>query len=233
MIPKLNSNSTVFPSPASANEDGVVAWGGDLAPKRLYSAYRSGIFPWYGEDSPLLWWSPDPRFVLEFSDFRLTKSLKKSLKRFSFGFDEFFDLVIQECANSPRKQEGTWLNAAMQKGYKELHRLGLAHSVECYSEGELVGGLYGVVVGGVFCGESMFSKKSDASKAALYVLVQHLQHWGYSFLDAQVYSGHLERLGAKQIPREQFLKKLQTALKVAPEHRWSYESECVRIKANS
>jgi len=231
VIPEINRYSLEFPHPSSANEEGIVAWGGDLTPSRLIRAYQEGIFPWYSKNDPIIWWSPDPRFILELDHFKLSKSLKKSIKKFTYQFDSNFASVIRFCASAPRKeQEGTWITPEVIEAYETLHGMGVAHSVESYYGGELVGGLYGVVVGGVFCGESMFSKKSDASKAAFYMLVQHLKHWGYSFVDAQVYTPHLESLGAVAIPREEFLERLYKERFEVKNHSWVVEEEVIRSK---
>ena len=225
VIPELNRYQIAFPHPSEASAEGIVAWGGDLTPSRIIRAYQEGIFPWYSKQDPILWWSPDPRLIMEFEDFRLRKSLKKSLKKFSYSFDTNFSQVIRSCASVPREgQKGTWILPEVIEAYETLHAMGHAHSVESYYEGELVGGLYGVVVGGVFCGESMFALKSDASKAAYYVLVRHLQHWGYSFIDCQVPTDHLKSLGAKEISRETFLEKLYEVRFEQKRHEWKVES---------
>ncbi len=209
MLPQLNKYNLEFPHPNEATKDGLLCWGGDLTPNRIIKAYYEGIFPWYSKADPILWWSPDPRLVLEFDDFRLTKSLKKSLKKFEYRFDENFNEVIRNCSVIPRKdQNGSWILPEIIEAYEVLHGLGVAHSVESYYEGELVGGLYGVAVGGVFCGESMFAKKSDASKAAFFMLIKHLKEQGFDFIDCQIPTPHLKSLGAKEISREQFLQKL-------------------------
>jgi leucyl/phenylalanyl-tRNA--protein transferase len=212
MIPKLNITND-FPHPCSADESGIVAYGGDLSASRLMSAYRSGIFPWYSQGDPILWWSPDPRFILEFDDFKISKSLKKSIKRFTCKIDYNFSAVINECAKIKRKgTEKTWIVPEMIEAYENLHAIGYAHSVESYYNGELVGGLYGVVVGGVFCGESMFSKMSDASKVAFYNLLQYLKDRDFDFIDAQVFTEHLATLGAKEIDRDEFLARLEKSV---------------------
>ncbi len=210
MIPRLNKYELKFPDPNDANEDGIVAWDGDLNPLRLLLAYRNGIFPWYSANGPILWWSPNPRLIMELDDFKLSKSLKKSMKKFTYKFDTAFEQVMVECSKIPRgNQDGTWIQDDIIEAYTNLHGMGVAHSVESYYDGELVGGLYGLVVGGVFCGESMFAKKSDASKSAYAVLVKHLKYWGYSFIDCQVPTEHLKSLGAKEVAREFFLEKLK------------------------
>ncbi|MBV5321592.1 MAG: leucyl/phenylalanyl-tRNA--protein transferase [Sulfuricurvum sp.] len=209
MIPKLSYHLS-FPDPLlHASNEGIVAYGGDLSPSRLMLAYRSGIFPWYGINDPILWWSPDPRLILELDDFKLTRSLRKKIPQFEIRFDSAFSSVIRECSTAPRSgQSGSWIVPEMIEAYETLHALGHAHSVEAYQEGILVGGLYGVSVGGVFCGESMFAKVSDASKVALSVLVEHLREWGYDFIDCQVPTPHLKSLGAKEVSREFFLQRL-------------------------
>lgn len=209
MIPKL-STALNFPDPRSAGEEGIVAWGGDLSPSRILLAYRMGIFPWYSEHDPILWWSPDPRLILELDEFILRRSLRQKISRFEIRFDSAFSQVIRECSEISRKgQKGSWLVPEMIEAYEILHGMGYAHSVEAYQEGVLVGGLYGVSVGRVFCGESMFAKVSDASKAAFAVLIQHLKEWGYDFVDCQVPTPHLKSLGAKEISRDVFLERLR------------------------
>ena len=208
MIKKLDYQ-LVFPHPDEANEDGIVAYGGDLSPSRLYLAYREGIFPWYAAGDPILWWSPNPRLILHLDDFRLRPSLKKRMKHFEVRFDTAFTEVLEACATVHRPgQQGTWLQPELIEAMSVLHSLGRAHSVEAYYKGELVGGLYGVSVGAIFCGESMFAKKSDASKVAFAVLIEKLKEWGYAFVDAQVPTEHLKSLGAIEVYRDYFLKLL-------------------------
>jgi leucyl/phenylalanyl-tRNA--protein transferase len=209
-IPQLNKYDLTFPHAMQANKDGIVAWGGDLSPSRLIKAYQNGIFPWYNEDDPIIWWSPEIRLIMELDDFKLSRSLKKSMKKFTYKFDTNFQEVIKKCASTKRQyQSGTWLNGEMIEAYITLHDMGYAHSVESYLDGKLVGGLYGVCVGGVFCGESMFMEVNDASKAAYATLVQHLKKWGYEFIDCQVPTDHLKSLGAKEVAREYFLERLK------------------------
>ncbi len=211
MVPRL-SYLLSFPDPRTATEEGIVAYGGDLSPSRLMLAYRMGIFPWYSLGDPILWWSPDPRLILETDDFKLRRSLRKKLSRFEIRFDTAFSEVIRECARTPRRgQKGSWIVPEMIEAYEELHALGYAHSVEAYRDGVLVGGLYGVCVGRVFCGESMFAKVSDASKAALAALVERLREGGFDFIDCQVPTEHLKSLGAIEISRETFLNRLADA----------------------
>ena len=221
MIPQINKYSLDFPHPNSANEDGIVAWGGDLVPSRLVKAYQNGIFPWYMKDEPILWWSPDPRLIMELDDFKLSRSLKKSIKKFEYRFDYNFSDVIRKCGLAPREnQNGTWIQEDIIEAYESLHGMGIAHSIESYQDDKLVGGLYGVVVGKVFCGESMFADLNDASKSAYAVLIKHLKEWGYEFVDCQVPTGHLKSLGAKEVTREYFLKKLEKVNTESIEHYW-------------
>lgn len=217
----------VFPPPEQAEPDGLLAVGGDLSAKRLILAYQSGIFPWYEEGQPLLWWSPDPRLVLEPEEFHVSKRLAQTIKngKIKVTFDQAFVSVIQSCATVPRKgQSGTWITPEMQEAYIRLHRLGVAHSVESWLGGELVGGVYGVSLGKCFFGESMFSTESNASKIALAVLVRRLKNWGFHLIDAQITSPHLLSLGAKEIPRQLFLERLKSAV-CLPTIRGSWNRE--------
>lgn len=205
-----------FPDPSLANKDGLLAIGGDLSPERLLNAYANGIFPWFDEDSAILWWSTDPRMILLPGSFKRSHSLKQTLKNgnFEVRFDEAFERVIQSCSVTERKdQDGTWITAEMIDAYLKLHRLGYAHSVETYRQGKLVGGLYGVSLGKAFFGESMFHVERDASKVALSALVDRLVEWDFHFIDAQQKTEHLRSLGAHTIPRSEFLGMLQFALK--------------------
>ena len=210
MIPQIDPYQLIFPHPNEADENGIVAWGGDLNPARIIRAYQSGIFPWYAKDEPILWWSPNPRLIMELDDFKISKSLKKSLKKFSYKFNANFSLVMQNCASKRRKgQNGTWIQKDVVQAYEALHSMGVAHSIESYLDGKLVGGLYGLSIGKVFCGESMFANESDASKSAYAVLIKHLKKWGYDFIDCQVPTNHLKSLGAKEVSREYFLNRLE------------------------
>ena len=221
MIPQINKYSLDFPHPNSANEDGIVAWGGDLVPSRLLNAYQNGIFPWYMEGEPILWWSPDPRLIMELDDFKLSRSLKKSMKKFEYKFDYDFSNVIRKCGLAPREnQNGTWIQEDIIEAYESLHGMGISHSIESYKNDILVGGLYGIVVGKVFCGESMFTDVNDASKSAYAVLIKHLKEWGYEFIDCQVPTDHLKSLGAKEVTREYFLEKLKKVNTDSIEHYW-------------
>ena len=218
----------IFPPPDYADASGLLAVGGDLSKERLLEAYRLGIFPWYSDDQPLLWWSPDPRLVLDLKDFTISRSLRKTLKKaiFQITFDHAFEQVIQACAVVPRTaQNGTWITEEMQEAYINLHGLGYAHSVESWFGGELVGGLYGVSLGKAFFGESMFHLKTDASKVALATLVEKLKSWDFHFIDSQMTTEHMIRLGAKELPRRIFLKRLQLALRQPTKRgRWRIES---------
>ncbi len=201
-----------FPPPEQAlrDPDGLLAVGGDLSPERLLAAYRRGIFPWYSEGQPILWWSPDPRLVLFPRELHVSRSLRKTLRRrpFAITLDAAFEDVIRACAQPRRGESGTWITEEMRHAYTRLHRLGWAHSVEAWQDGRLAGGLYGVAMGRVFFGESMFSRVSDASKAAFVHLVHQLAAWGYALIDCQVETAHLRRLGAAPVPRERFLALL-------------------------
>ncbi len=212
MIPWLE-HDTPFPPVQSALEDpnGLLAAGGDLSSGRLLEAYRHGIFPWFSEGDPILWWSPDPRMILVPAELKISRSLAKTLRNRSYEarFDYAFDAVIAGCA-APRKGEpGTWISGAMVEAYRNLHRLGYAHSVETWIDGDLAGGLYGVALGRVFFGESMFSHARDASKIALAALVAHLESAGFGLIDCQMRTRHLETLGAREIPRRRFSRLLQ------------------------
>ncbi|MDD2791091.1 MAG: leucyl/phenylalanyl-tRNA--protein transferase [Sulfurimonas sp.] len=225
-IPQLNKHSLTFPHPNDASPDGIVAWGGDLNHSRLIRAYQNGIFPWYSHGDPIIWWSPNPRLIMELDDFRLTRSLKKSIKKFQYKFDTNFTEVMRKCATTPRNnQNGTWIQEEIIEAYEVLYGMGIAHSVESYQEGILVGGLYGVVIGKVFCGESMFSHVNDASKAAYTVLVKHLKLWGYDFIDCQVPTNHLKSLGAKEVSREYFLERLNKVNMDTLEHYWEIDNK--------
>lgn len=211
----LDDNVYSFPNPRFACDEGVLAYGGDLSPTRLITAYAHGIFPWYNSDEPILWWSPNPRLIMELDEFKISKSLQKTLNKniFEIKFDENFTQTMIECKKIYRPtQDGTWLQDELIEAYTHLHELGYAHSFESYYNGELVGGGYGLAIGDMFCGESMFAKKSDASKVALYYLVQRLKEKGFSLLDCQVPTPHLESLGAKSISRDDFLKRLKKSI---------------------
>lgn len=216
-LPRWIDGDVPFPSPSLADEHGLVAVGGDLSPARLLSAYRQGIFPWplLGEAGPMLWFSPDPRFVLAPGELHVPRSLRRSRRRepFAIRFDTSFSKVVRACAATPRPdQRGTWITAEMIGAYEELHRHGYAHSVEAWRDGELLGGLYGVSLGGAFFGESMFARAADASKIAFVVLVERLAEWQFELIDCQVETDHLTRFGAHPVPRDRFLHDLSAAL---------------------
>lgn len=194
--------------------DGLLAIGGDLSPQRLEAAYRRGIFPWFNHDQPILWWSPDPRAVLFPERLKISRSLRKTLRKqvFTVTFDRAFADVIEACSG-PRNNDGmadpgTWITPEMKQAYIQLHETGLAHSVECWQGDELAGGLYGVAIGNTFFGESMFTRVTDASKVAFVHLVRQLNQWGFSLIDCQIHSTHLESLGAESISRERFVQLL-------------------------
>ncbi len=214
-LPRLDPEDPQAPFPdqrrALREPDGLLAFGGDLSPARLVRAYRNGIFPWYSAGQPILWWSPDPRAVLFPERLHISRSLHKTLRRgvFRVTLDRAFDAVVEACAEPRPQQEGTWITSGMRAAYGRLHRLGIAHSAEAWQDGELVGGLYGVALGRVFFGESMFSRRTDASKVALCHLVATLRAWGYGLIDAQIPSPHLARLGVETLPRAEFLALLE------------------------
>lgn len=201
-----------FPDPNTAldDPDGLLAVGGNLQPDTLLSAYYNGIFPWYNEDDPILWWSPSTRCVIDPLDLHISKSLQKLLRqqRFTISFDQAFEQVINACAQRDSKTD-TWINSDMISAYIALNKLGVAHSVEVWQGSRLVGGAYGVAIGAVFCGESMFSKESNASKVALVHLTQYLSGLGFQLIDCQLVSSHLLTMGAKSLKRPKFLQILQ------------------------
>jgi leucyl/phenylalanyl-tRNA---protein transferase len=204
-----------FPPPELADENGVIAVGGDLRPERLLLAYSIGIFPWYSEGLPIIWHSPDPRMVLTPEGLHVSRSLRKAMRKrpYEIRLDTAFAEVIDACACMPREgQDGTWITEEMRDAYVELHRLGFAHSAEAWHEGELVGGLYGVSLGGAFFGESMFARATDASKIAFITLVQQLAAWDIRLIDCQVYTEHLAHFGAEEWPRDRFLAALREAV---------------------
>jgi leucyl/phenylalanyl-tRNA--protein transferase len=213
---------TVFPPPELAEPEGLLAFGGDLSPERLMTAYRQGIFPWFEAGGPILWWSPDPRLVLYVDELRITRRLARTIRqgRFETRYDTAFAGVIRACAETPRHNEhGTWITPEMQKAYARLHELGHAHCMESWRENRLVGGIYGVRVGRVFCGESMFHHETDASKVALAALVERLRAEGVDLIDCQVASEHLISLGAREISRAGFLRILKAGLRSSPRKR--------------
>ncbi len=216
MIPILLHDDLDFPDAnlALAEPNGLLAIGGDLSPARLIKAYRHGIFPWYSDDQPILWWSPNPRCLLFPADIKISRSLNKTLKRMDFtvSFDEDFAAVIQQCSALRSEQQGTWITTDMIVAYQRLHQLGIAHSVEVRRDGELIGGLYGLAIGKAFFGESMFSTQTDASKIALVYLARQLLERGYHFIDCQLPTPHLKSMGAVEVQRQDYLHLLQKAL---------------------
>lgn len=223
-----NPSDLRFPPVEESTPEGLLAVGGDLKPERLLEAYRHGIFPWYEEDQPILWWSPDPRAVLFPDKLHVPRSLDKTIRRghFTVTLDTCFRDVMIQCAG-PRPQYpegGTWITPAMIEAYTKLHELGHAHSIETWQEGKLVGGLYGVAIGGAFFGESMFSRTTDASKVALVSLVRQLRAWGFQLFDCQQASPHVMRLGAEEIPRRLFIEHLNAALTIPDRRgRWQFD----------
>jgi len=226
-----------FPDPRRAlrEPDGLLAVGGDLAPERLLAAYRRGIFPWFEAGQPVLWWSPDPRAVLRPDELKVSASLRKSLRstRLEITLDSAFDAVIRGCAQPRPRQRGTWLTDDMASAYERLHALGHAHSVEVWRDGGLVGGLYGVAIGRVFFGESMFSRVRDASKVALCHLVSEVRARGFELIDCQVHSPHLASLGARTLPRLEFLRLVERlcsdSVQCRPWRRSSTEAPPLRL----
>ena len=231
MIPWLDTRDD-FPSLELAlkNPNGLLCAGGDLSPTRILRAYRRGIFPWFSEGEPILWWSPDPRMTLIPAEFRCARTLRKTLCRghYEIRLDTRFSDVIHACATRPRKdQNGTWITPEMQEAYQQLHRLGHAHSVETWVDGELVGGLYGLAIGKMFYGESMFSLATDASKIALAHLARFLRQQGFGLIDCQMSTPHLASLGAREMPRREFIENIerltrQCAADSAPAH-WAHD----------
>ena len=202
--------------------DGLLAIGGDLSPERVLNAYRRGIFPWYNEGQPVLWWSPDPRWVLEPATVKISRSLRRTFnrKKFIVSFDTHFQKVMALCAAPRKDTDATWITKDIMHSFTLLHKQGYAHSVECWSEGRLVGGLYGIAIGRVFFGESMFSRMSDASKVALVSLARQLQEWNFHLIDCQVYSRHLQSLGATAMPRTRFADLLKQFCTPHIQHNW-------------
>jgi leucyl/phenylalanyl-tRNA--protein transferase len=222
------SDALVFPDPSLADDGGLLAVGGDLRPERLLLAYSNGIFPWYSEGRPILWWCPAPRYVLLPDELHVGRSLRKAMKRapFRIAMDAAFERVMDRCAKVPRPgQGGTWITKDMRAAYLELHRRGIAHSVEAYEDDRLVGGLYGLAIGSVFFGESMFADAPDASKIAFATLVEQLRRWGFTLIDCQVHTEHLERFGAHMIELDDFLARLKSGI-AQPGHPppWRFEA---------
>lgn len=213
---QLNDDDYCFPSAMMANRDGLLAFGGDLSPSRLIVAYANGIFPWYNENEPLLWWSLDPRLVMRPGSMKVSKSLRHTMRsgRFECRIDTDFESVMRHCAQAPREgQDGTWITDEMVDAYVQLHQMGLAHSFEAYYEGELVGGLYGVALGKLFCGESMFHSMNDASKVAFCHLHEFLVDHGFELIDCQQETKHLVSLGAYLMDRQDYLLEIDKLVK--------------------
>ncbi len=215
---------------ALRNPNGLLAMGGDLTPARLLDAYHHGIFPWFNEDDPILWWSPDPRMVLFPQEFKMSRSLRKTLRagRYEVRADTAFEQVMRACAAPRQGQHGTWIHPEMIAAYVELHQMGYAHSVEVWIEGKLAGGLYGMAIGRMFYGESMFSRRTDASKIALAHLAAQLARWNFGMIDCQMNTAHLASLGAREIPRKEFIARLQELVNYANrESPWELEHDLV------
>ncbi len=212
-----------FPPLHTADADGILALGGDLSSERLILAYNSGIFPWFNDDEPVVWWSPPERFVIFPEKLNISKTMRQVLRKkiFKVTFDKNFPLIIKNCQQQNREgQEGTWITQDMQDAYNLLHKKGVAHSVEVWQDDQIVGGLYGLIIGGVFCGESMFAHRSNASKAGFITLVKTLQNYGLALIDCQTYTQHLGSLGAEMIQRDEFVKILnqEKTKKLLPEN---------------
>ena len=208
------SDELVFPNPELSEEDGLLAFGGDLSIERLLLAYSNGIFPWYNEDEPIMWWCPKPRFILKPDEIKISKSMRKIIKKgqFKVTFNNDFEGVISNCKSMRENEEGTWITDDMKEAYINLFNNGFAVSVETYLDGELVGGLYGVVIGRCYFGESMFSKVSNASKMALITLAERLKELNFEFIDCQVYTPHLESMGAKMVEWDDFKAMLHRGI---------------------
>lgn len=240
MIPWLRGPDDALPDtrralPPGSEAPGLLAAGGELTPQRLREAYSKGVFPWYSEGQPVLWWSPDPRMVLLVDEFRLKRSLRKTIAKFirtpgnEVRIDSAFRQVITACAGTPREgQDGTWIVPEMVEAYVAWHRLGMVHSVETWVGGELVGGLYGVSLGRMFFGESMFSHRTDASKIALAALVCFCREHGVAMIDCQQRTGHLASLGGRELPRTEFEQRLTRGLGEPPIDEWTYDSSLWR-----
>jgi leucyl/phenylalanyl-tRNA--protein transferase len=231
VIPFLSPHDP-FPPVAHALRDpnGLLAAGADLSPERLLDAYAHGIFPWFGDEDPVLWWSPDPRMVLFPNEVHVSHSLRKTLRsgRLQVTLDNCFEQVMRGCAEPRRGQDGTWITDEMTDAYERLFDIGYAHSVETWSDGRLVGGLYGVSLGRMFFGESMFSRVSDASKVALVALVRQLERWGFTCVDCQMSTVHLSSLGAREIPRATFLRHVRALVQQPPvSSPWRFDADLV------
>jgi len=208
------TDKILFPPVHYAEPNGVLAVGGDLSPERLLEAYKRGIFPWFSDDSPIIWWSPDPRYVVYPAEVKISRSMRQVMGRgiFRITYDTVFSDVVEECSKPRKHEQGTWITSGMMEAYTVLHEMGYAHSIEAWKGDVLAGGLYGVSLGGVFFGESMFSRESNASKAAFINLAVNLRNLGFDIIDCQVYTAHLESLGAFEMPRPEFIGILEDSL---------------------
>lgn len=237
MIPWLHPTKLIFPDTSSALDepDGLLAAGGDLSPKRLVAAYKHGIFPWFSQDDPILWWSPNPRCVLFPEQIHISRSMRKHLKkgRYRVSFDEAFADVIQACASTRQESTGTWISPEIQEAYIELYQQGVAHSVEVWDNEQLIGGLYGLGIGKLFFGESMFSFQVNASKVAFIALCKQLKIWGYPLIDCQVHNDHLESLGATNIPRDEFIHYIRQYIDTETHHPWSFSEHSATLGIES
>jgi len=233
VIPFLDLDDPFPPIEGALREpNGLLAAGADLSPERLLDAYRRGIFPWFGDDEPVLWWSPDPRMILRPADLRISRSLRKTVRsgRMRVTMDLGFRHVMEGCAGPRPGQDGTWITEGMFDAYGRLFELGYAHSVEAWSEGRLVGGVYGVAIGRMFFGESMFSRMTDASKVALLALVRQIERWDFPCVDCQMSTGHLASLGAREIPRAEFLREVRRLVDASPvPSPWSFDADLLGL----
>lgn len=223
MIPFLNPQNIHFPNLESSTEEGIVALGGDLKPERLINAYQNGIFPWYSEGDPIIWWSPDPRFILYPNSIYISKRMRRILrqKKYKITFDKDFYSVIKNCQQLPRKnQDGTWITKEMCDAYCILHEKNYAHSIEVWHNNELVGGMYGIYLGKCYFGESMFSKVNNASKIALIYIATLFSKLNFDLIDCQVYTPHLNNLGAKYISRKEFIRIIQNSFNKSNSYHW-------------
>jgi leucyl/phenylalanyl-tRNA--protein transferase len=237
MIPWLHPTTLRFPDTSTALDepDGLLAAGGDLSPERLVAAYKQGVFPWFSQEDPILWWSPNPRCVLFPEKVHISRSMRKHLKKgcYRVTFDEAFIQVIQACASTREETTGTWISPEMQEAYIELHQQGIAHSVEVWENEQLIGGLYGLGIGKLFFGESMFSFRASASKIAFIALCQQLKAWGYPLIDCQVHNDHLESLGATTIPRDEFIHYIRQYVETETDHFWRFDQQNVTLGIES
>ena len=232
MLPWLGPNDSFPPcSTALRQPNGLLAAGGDLSPARLIMAYSHGVFPWFNEGEPILWWSPSPRMVLFPSELKISRSLKKTLRNrvYEVRLNSAFTSVMQACAQVRKGQNGTWISSSLITAYTRLHHMGIAHSAETWVDGTLVGGLYGIALGRMFYGESMFSTQTDASKIAFVHLVRQLQRWGFGLIDCQMKTAHLSSFGAREIPRADFLRRVSKLIQYSPiEVMWQFDANLKR-----